>query len=724
MERGKQLMAAKEYPRAMLEFRNAAQAMPNDAEPYYQIGLAAREARDLPAAATAFKKAAELNPKHAGAQLRLAELMAVTGDPRLLKDAESRLKGLMETSPVNPEILSVLAMTELRLGNTQDAIENLKEVLAKAPQQLSSSITLALAKLSQKDVTGAEEVLKKACETAPDSVAAHGVLGRFYYSQKKIPEAEAQFRRALELNPKSGPALMDLARLQSASGRKQEAEENLKRLAASGEKVYKPVYALFLVQEGRREEAVREFEQIFKQDPGDRATRTRLVAAYQAVNRTAEAEKILDDVLNKNPKDLEALLQRAEFAIRAGKPVQAESDLNQVVRLKPDSAEVRYTLAKLHQARRNALSYKQELTEALSLNPFLLPARLELAQTLVTTNSAKAALTLLDEAPESQKTLMPVLIQRNWALWALGDLEQLRKAIDQGLSRERSMDLLLQDGLLKLRTDNFAGGRAALEEALKINPADLRALAALKDSYIAEKKPALALQKVKEYAAQHPNSAPVQQFLGTLLIASGEKEQARKAFAVAKANDPAYRAAELSLVQMDAVDGKWNDAHARLTAFLSTNQGHTTARLWLGNIEVLKGDHKAALEQFRKVVEADPGNAQALNNLAYALLEHGRPDEALKYAEKAVELAPQRPAPADTLGWVLYRRGVYGAAVKHLERAALHRDANVVSKYHLAMAYVKAGDRERGRATLAAALKSNPNLPEARMALEVFGQGK
>jgi hypothetical protein len=40
------------------------------------------------------------------------------------------------------------------------------------------------------------------------------------------------------------------------------------------------------------------------------------------------------------------------------------------------------------------------------------------------------------------------------------------------------------------------------------------------------------------------------------------------------------------------------------------------------------------------------------------------------------------------------------------------------------MAYVKAGDRERGRATLAAALKSNPNLPEARMALEVFGQGK
>ena len=41
-------------------------------------------------------------------------------------------------------------------------------------------------------------------------------------------------------------------------------------------------------------------------------------------------------------------------------------------------------------------------------------------------------------------------------------------------------------------------------------------------------------------------------------------------------------------------------------------------------------------------------------------------------------------------------------------------------KYHLAMAYSKAGDEKRGRISLDAALKINPNLPEAHLATETL----
>jgi hypothetical protein len=37
------------------------------------------------------------------------------------------------------------------------------------------------------------------------------------------------------------------------------------------------------------------------------------------------------------------------------------------------------------------------------------------------------------------------------------------------------------------------------------------------------------------------------------------------------------------------------------------------------------------------------------------------------------------------------------------------------------MAYSKAGDTARGRATLEAALKLNPNLPEAKIAQQMIG---
>jgi hypothetical protein len=37
------------------------------------------------------------------------------------------------------------------------------------------------------------------------------------------------------------------------------------------------------------------------------------------------------------------------------------------------------------------------------------------------------------------------------------------------------------------------------------------------------------------------------------------------------------------------------------------------------------------------------------------------------------------------------------------------------------MAYLKAGDAKRGRQTFEAALKMNPNLPEAQVSRQLFG---
>ena len=193
----------------------------------------------------------------------------------------------------------------------------------------------------------------------------------------------------------------------------------------------------------------------------------------------------------------------------------------------------------------------------------------------------------------------------------------------------------------------------------------------------------MAVQKVKDYASRQPKSAPVQEFLGLLLIANSERSQARTAFTAAKAADPQFAMADLSLIQLDAAEGKLDDARSKLNALLAANGGNTIAQVWLGNIEEMKGNHKAALDQYRKVAEADPGNAQNLNNFAYLLAEYAKqPGEALKFAEKAVELAPDRPAYFDTLGWVLYGKGLYTPAIQYLERANSN-PGDVVWKYHL-----------------------------------------
>ena len=556
---------------------------------------------------------------------------------------------------------------------------------------------LARAKLLQKDFKGAEAVLVKARETTPNSADPRIILGRFYTSQNRLPEAEAEFHHALQIDANNGLALLNLARLQNFLGRKHEAEQSFKRLASLKDSTYKSMYALFLFDQGRQDEAIREFERLVNEDPSDRLARTRLVSSYQAANRLGEAEKILDKALKVNNKDIDALLQRAEMFRAAGKYAEADADLNHVIRLQPDSGEMHYIMAKLHQARGATRSYQQQLSEALRLNPYLLSARLELVQQFLAEKKNSAASDVLNATPGSQKQLTPTVVQRNWVLWASDNMAEMRKGIDTGLSRERAPDLLVQDGVWKLRAGNAAAARVVLEEALNLNPSDLRAMRALNLTYAAQKQGGVALQKIKEYAARQPKSAPVQEFLGLMLLASGERAQARQTFEAAKIADPKFARADLSLAQMDVADGKLDDAQRRLDQLVMSDETNSKARLWLGNLRVMKGDFKAAMEHYRRVVAADSRNAQALNNLAFLLAEVGnQPVEALKYAQKAKELAPDSAEYSDTLGWILYRQRLYPMAVKELERAAAAQQGNPVWKYHLAMAYAKAGDAKRG----------------------------
>ena len=65
MEQAQRLSQKKEYARAALQFRNAIQAMPTDPEPYYQLGLTYLASGNRALAAGCFRKATELNPKHA-----------------------------------------------------------------------------------------------------------------------------------------------------------------------------------------------------------------------------------------------------------------------------------------------------------------------------------------------------------------------------------------------------------------------------------------------------------------------------------------------------------------------------------------------------------------------------------------------------------------------------------------------------------------------------------
>jgi tetratricopeptide (TPR) repeat protein len=541
----------------------------------------------------------------------------------------------------------------------------------------------------------------------------------------KIPACEQQLGVVLQKDPNNALALFDLATALQSAGRNSEAEEIYRRLANGPASPYQPAYGRYLLRTGKQKEAVAEFERLAKLNPRNVNVRTRLVAAYIATKRMAEAQQLLAATLRKNFKDTAALLQRSELHLMAGANEEARADLNQVLHFTPDSAKAHFLMSRVELATAAPLKQRQELSETLRLDPRFFAARIALAQSYIMAGDG-CVLDLMRKTADDQQNTLGFVEYRNWSLLASGDLKELQKGIDEGLAKTHSRSLLLQDALLKLRQGNDAAGRSRLFEILKNNPEDMGAVDVLIRSYAARKQLPVAIEKVRMLIGERPKSAPLQYRLGLLLASNKQPEQARAAYAAAEAANPQFPPARLALAAMDQVQGKPDAARQELDLLLSSKAGELPARTVLGFIEEKAGNYSKAIEHLRKVVEAEPANVIALNNLAYLLADHAdQTDEALKYAQKAKELAPNNVTVDGTLGWAYFQKGMYGIALQHLKEAVGREGKNVIDgtairSYHLAMAYAKTGDEENASKTLSAALRLDPNLPEARLATQML----
>jgi Tfp pilus assembly protein PilF len=732
---GKAFMEAKDYPRAILQFRNAVQVAPNDAESSYQLALAFLASHDLHDAYAYLDKATKQDPKRNDVKLKLDELKVMNGDNTLKEQAEKDLTAMLSASPGDANILSTLALAEFQLHEPEEAVKHLEAALQKAPENLKIAVTMAKVKLAKKDWAGAEQVLKTAAQKAPKSADPLVALGSFYLSSQKFSEAEQVLRHALQIDPKNDSALLGLASIQVRNGQRDQAEQTYARLSASPQAQYKPLHAAFLFQEGKRDAAIAEFAKLAKNSPDDRAARTRLVVAYLRSNRIPDAENVLAEVLKHNAKDVDALMQRAEIYTATGKYAEAQTDLDQALRYRPDSPIVHYLLARVHLAKGERMMEKQELGQALQLekdNPGrMLPARLELAQALMREGDPKAALALLDAkaVPAAQKGLLSVVVTRNYALIDAHDFDEARKNVDNALKVVKTPDLLVQDALLKAEKKDYSGARSSLEAVLKANPEDVRALEILAKTYVDQKQMAAATKAVRDQAASQPKSARLQKFLGDWLVAAGDHIGALQAYAAAKQLDPKLTSADLATARVDMADNKIDAARQALTGVLQTNPNYPEPFLMMGMIEEKSGNFDAADNDYRKALNVDPQNVVALNNLAFLLADRGQPeqlDEALKLAQQVRALVPKSGNIDDTMGWVYYKKGIYPSAVEQFEDAVLQDQAahtpSALHLYHLAMAYVMKGDSKGGNEKLNAALGINPNLPEAKQAKSLLAQ--
>jgi Tfp pilus assembly protein PilF len=187
-----------------------------------------RAAHQWKDALTASADLAKQFPKDHGVQLTYAMQLADGGQPdQSLALAKAQLNG----SPEDRETLTNLAIIDLRLHRSSDALASLDKAsaLAKTPND-HFQVALLRATILDKDkkYDEAEVEYKRALALAPDNA---GVLNDYGYMLAdlgvRLPEALAMIQKAVQLDPQNGAYLDSLGWAYFKLGQYGPAEQNL-----------------------------------------------------------------------------------------------------------------------------------------------------------------------------------------------------------------------------------------------------------------------------------------------------------------------------------------------------------------------------------------------------------------------------------------------------------------------------------------------------------------
>jgi tetratricopeptide (TPR) repeat protein len=719
IDKGKQYLAGKQYRKAWIEFRVAAQNMPKDALPVYLLGMTYLSGGAYRSAAEAFQKAVTMNPKLEAAQYQLALFKVGTTKPELLNEAKQVLSGWTVNHPKDAEAFAALGFVDAKLGNRDEAIRMLETAGAKDGATIRVASAVVAVYAARGDGNSVKEVAATLARKLPHSPEAAVLNAEVSLAARDTATGDAEINRALALKSDFRPALQLRLRREVAMDDTLRAEQTALALSRLPQGDLWGTYARQLFSEKKIDQGIAEFERQLKVHNNDVLVRNDYASALLTAGRRKEAEAVVGATLEKHPSDVTALLLRTILEIDRGSLDAASRDIQKLRKLQVSAAQVSFQESRIFAARGETFREGDLLADALKSDPGMLAARLELAHILSVSGKGRNAIAILDETPAPQKRSAEFMLNRNMALLAAGEWKEARQSVDKALSVARLPGFLYQDAVLRVQDNDLSGAQRSLEEAFHRAPSNTPILRMLGDIMRRQGEFPQFLGMVKDAVAKNAGSAPLQTALGGLLAGEGDKAGARAAFEAAKAAgatvDP-----EIEIALLDLRAGAVDNAHERLLNLVKEHDS-ARARQVLAEIEMRSGSGDGPVRHYLKALEMEPSNAIVMNNLAgYLALHQKKYDDALFWGQKALALAPDSPIVEDTVGWTYYLQGKYSLAEPFLEKSAKAAD-RPAAHYHLAAVLAKMGDIARGRKEYEQALSQDAQSPERPMVAALYG---
>lgn len=606
------------------------------------------------------------------------------------EQAANHLRYYVSNAPADTAIVRLYGRTLLQLGQADRAREVLEALVQSDTDDPELLAMVGTAAVRSGDLKGGETYFERLAATESDagSAAARAQLGAIRISTGEVEQGVRDLQQALEQNPKLDQALLALTlthlrqkEFDKALSAAEKLKENLPNDPAGA-----TLAGIAYVGMGDRAKAREAFREALQIRPGAPDASSNLAVLALQEGKTDEALALLREAAEKNPDHVATVTRLAQLEARQGEVGKAQERLQAFLRTHPHEQEPRLLLAELY-------VNSGELQKALDLTEGQLAIQPDNPGLLAVVGRARLARGNTDEALADLKKLADLRPDSADAHMLLA--EAYRRKGDQALYRqqlERALDLQADrtDAKLQLAALALAQGDSQtferlmgdLKETVPNDPAllELEAARAMQQGQVSE-----AVVALKKAAELRPSTEVT---------------------------------AKLATAQQQA--GNVQAGRETLQRWLEEHPDDWRVEMVLANMELADERFEAAREGYTAVLDQQPDNVVALNNLAWLLWNGEQPEAALPHVERALRLAPDAPAIKDTAGMIYLALGNTDRAVELLQEAAQKLPGNPDIQYHYAQALAAANREDEAKNVLAELLSSASDFPARAEAEQLF----
>ena len=751
------------FAKAKIDVRNALQIDNDYTDARYLLSLLMERDENWEQLLANLNLILETNPGFVRARIKYGTVLLAAGN---LAAAEEEAEKAIKLEPKNAEALALRGAIAFRQGENSKAIEFAENALlhdvdnesaitvltevfkSEDPeralaiiegsiQRTARSSVLLLLQIrvheEQNEIGLAADVFEKLIEAEPDNLYYHYRYVQLLEKHGQHSKAEAQIHQIAKARPDAVQLKLWLVRY-LLNHRDAKAAESQIRAYIEEFPVQKDLQLALghlLVEQNRIDEAERHYTGLVSTGESSAMAQEARFSLAVLANKEGTPEgmtratRIIEEMLQEEPENPQALLYKAAQYVTEGENEQAVAAARMVLRNEPESVPALAILASAHEAAQQLDLAQDTYRRVIGANPTDIHALNSLTRYALNDKRFDDALSLAKVArktdptnPDTAALLVAVHVERGETEKALQAAKNVRQQPGQTALADYLSALVFQ------RSGDLSNAADLYASALEQQPNFRLALSGLVATLVSADKRAAAYKYLDGHIQKFPENSNALTVLAELHFQDGMMAEAQTLLKKAIDAQPGNTRSYQLLGEVLFEQKRFEEAGSWFERGLEEQPRNTGLLIRRAQLAEVQGSIDQAIAGYEEAIAINNELMIPRNNVAVLYADYRRNER--DKLERAAQLmrryaSSETPALLDTLGWVHYRLEDAAKAVRFLEAAIAKGGDDPVMHYHLGMAYLGTGQTDLARSALQTALQGGSSfagIDDARAVLE------